>query len=187
MNNKTARVIITFKCNRRCKSCCNTLLKKDDYKIVNKEDLLNYNEIIITGGEPMLFSKQVINFIEYLKENNYQGKIYMYTAFIDLTNMQHIKIIKYLDGITYTLHYEKKVEPMDIFRLFNLYYYIDKYYNNKSFRINIDSRFREDKSKKLLVSDFIMKFKNSLRWMKWKDECLIPEHEEIVYCDLIGE
>ena len=49
---KTARVIITYDCPRDCQSCCNKHI--GDVPQVKFEDLLSYEEIVITGGEPML-------------------------------------------------------------------------------------------------------------------------------------
>ena len=46
---KTARVIVTLKCNRNCPGCCNMNLP--EYREVHTdEELLDYEEIVITGG-----------------------------------------------------------------------------------------------------------------------------------------
>lgn len=59
---KTARVIVTLKCNRNCPGCCNTNLP--EYREVHTdEELLDYEEIVITGGEPMLIPGKVLEFI----------------------------------------------------------------------------------------------------------------------------
>lgn len=42
-----ARVIVTKKCNRKCKGCCNERLGLIDK--VSFEDLFKYEEICITG------------------------------------------------------------------------------------------------------------------------------------------
>lgn len=56
---KTARVIVTLKCNRNCPGCCNMNLP--EYREVHTdEELLDYEEIVITGGEPMLIPGKVL-------------------------------------------------------------------------------------------------------------------------------
>ena len=50
---KTARVIITSKCDRKCPGCCNSKL---DYTSLAKviggiTTLKDYEEVVITGGE----------------------------------------------------------------------------------------------------------------------------------------
>ena len=56
---KTARVIITSKCDRKCPGCCNSKL---DYTSLAKviggiTALKDYEEVVITGGEPMINPK----------------------------------------------------------------------------------------------------------------------------------
>lgn len=46
-----ARVIVTMKCNRKCKGCCNEHL--GEINRVAFGDLFKYDEISITGGEPI--------------------------------------------------------------------------------------------------------------------------------------
>ena len=60
-----ARVIVTKKCNRKCKGCCNERLGLIDK--VSFEDLFKYEEICITGGEPMLMSERVVEMIHRLR------------------------------------------------------------------------------------------------------------------------
>lgn len=73
-----ARVIVTKKCNRKCKGCCNERLGLIDK--VSFEDLFKYEEICITGGEPMLMSERVVEMIHRLRLQGYTGKIWLYTA-----------------------------------------------------------------------------------------------------------
>lgn len=55
-----ARVIVTLECNRHCENCCNTGDAFLGYKVLTDiNELLAYEEIIITGGEPMLISNAV--------------------------------------------------------------------------------------------------------------------------------
>lgn len=63
---KTARVIITSKCDRKCLGCCNSKL---DYTSLAKviggiTALKDYEEVVITGGEPMINPAQLYTVIK---------------------------------------------------------------------------------------------------------------------------
>ena len=79
---KTARVIITSKCDRKCPGCCNSKL---DYTSLAKviggiTALKDYEEVVITGGEPMINPAQLYTVIKMLRKQNKRQKIYLYTA-----------------------------------------------------------------------------------------------------------
>ena len=63
-----ARVIVTMKCNRKCKGCCNEHLGEINRVVF--EDLFKYDEISITGGEPMLMSERVVEMVHRLRLNS---------------------------------------------------------------------------------------------------------------------
>ena len=50
---QTARVIVTLVCDRSCPGCCNTN-GLDGIQEVNLERLKDYEEVVLTGGEPLL-------------------------------------------------------------------------------------------------------------------------------------
>lgn len=76
---KTARVIVTFRCNRKCPGCCN--LNLPEYrKVHTDEELMEYQEIVITGGEPMLIPGKTLEFINRMWDKGYRGKMYLYTS-----------------------------------------------------------------------------------------------------------
>ena len=76
---KTARVIVTFQCNRRCPGCCNSNLP-EYRKVHTDEELMGYQEIVITGGEPMLIPGKTLEFINRMWDKGYRGKMYLYTS-----------------------------------------------------------------------------------------------------------
>lgn len=113
---KTARVIVTFGCNRKCPGCCNSQLP--EYRTVHSdEELMKYQEIVITGGEPMLVPGKVLEFINRMWDKGYRGKMYMYTSFWNGKGISK-EILKELDGFTFTLHAE--CTDVDIIALKNL-------------------------------------------------------------------
>ena len=66
-----ARVIITRKCNRKCDGCCNNYpsLMSQIQPITNIWELnrKDVSEILITGGEPLLFPKEVSRLVTEIK------------------------------------------------------------------------------------------------------------------------
>lgn len=113
---KTARVIVTLKCNRNCPGCCNMNLP--EYREVHTdEELLDYEEIVITGGEPMLIPGKVLEFINRMWDKGYRGKMYLYTSYWNGKGISK-EILKELDGFTFTLHAE--CTDADIIALKNL-------------------------------------------------------------------
>lgn len=182
------RVLITKKCNRKCKGCCNDYLGLVDR--VTFEELLKYDEIILTGGEPMLIPERAVELIHRLKFEGYKGKLWLYTA-----NSRRLKrhwavemLLDEVDGITYTLHYEKDAEKLrrDLADLRRL----DQYF--------AENPFREERSDRLYIDSriFDKEYVNSLahKWaeikpLEWKEngDCSLPEGEELVFYDLEAE
>lgn len=84
-----ARVIVTMKCNRKCKGCCNEHL--GEINRVAFEDLFKYDEISITGGEPMLMSERVVEMVHRLRlPYTYETlhKQHIYTHELKMTKKQ---------------------------------------------------------------------------------------------------
>ena len=180
-----ARVIVTMKCNRKCVGCCNKYL--GEINRVAFEDLFKYDEISITGGEPMLMSERVVEMVHRLRLQGYTGKIWLYTA-----NSRKLKsywackmLIDAVDGITYTVHNGSmgtvKSDFIDLRRLDTYLKESDR--SGKSDRLYIDSRvFNQDYVDSLRYSWAVIK---SLEWRM--DECPVPEGEELVFYDLEAE
>lgn len=182
-----ARVIVTKKCNRKCPGCCNNYLGLVDK--VSFEDLMKYDEISITGGEPMLISERVVELIHRLRFNGYQGKIWLYTA-----NVHKLKrywavemVIDEVDGITFTLHHSNKEDKLksDLYDLRRLDQYLSESdRTGKSDRLYIDSR--------VVNQEYIdsLNYKwNVMKSLEWKEngDCPLPDGEELVVYDLEDE
>lgn len=65
----------------------------------------NYKEIMITGGEPLLFPEKLANLAESIKTvqklaYGNKGKLFLYTALADMLP----NYIRYFDGVVYTPH-----------------------------------------------------------------------------------
>lgn len=134
---KKARVLITRDCNRSCKGCCNShdTIMKDIISIDNLSQLpKDLDEIMITGGEPMLYPNYTLKIAKDLK-NIYQNraKIFLYTA---LYSENIVQILPYIDGLHYTIHEEH--DQFDIFGLFWIQDIIARFHD-KSYRLYIDN------------------------------------------------
>ena len=110
MNTKL-RLLVTAKCHNDCPLCCNKQFNLNELEVVNRWD---YEEIMITGGEPLASNRTTSYLIKMIMgiraiwdAQGWKGKIYLYTSTrrADLI----IKIIPYLDGIVYTPHNTKEL------------------------------------------------------------------------------
>lgn len=173
---KTARVIVTFGCNRKCPGCCNS--KLPEYRTVHTdEELMKYQEIVITGGEPMLIPGKVLEFINRIWDKGYRGKMYMYSSFWNGKGISK-EILKELDGLTFTLHAECTDE--DIIALKNL--------SNCGILQNKDfgSRLIIDK---MVYDRYDLSNVNFSRWSvirksEWKETCSPTPNEDLLVYEL---
>lgn len=169
---KSARVIVTYKCNRSCPGCCNSH-GNEVRKINDIQELLRYEEIILTGGEPMLLGEKLLGFIERLRGLDYEGDIYLYTAYWKPI-LNHLHIIKAVDGITFTIHAESTDVDVKCLkwlseneRLSNM---------NFSSRLIIDSRIYD----RYDFSNINFTNWDVIRKLQWKDKCEPAENEDLV-------
>ena len=178
---RTARVIVTFNCNRKCPGCCNERMV-DEYRIPMFNELLKYEEIIITGGEPMLISERCLEFLHRIRNSGFKGKVFLYTAYNRAGRLwSDTQLLREVDGVTYTIH--KEYSDKDIAMLGNLTRFI-KENGLKDFRLNVDARIKDD----LNWGDFNRNGEWAhIRFIEWKDECPIPENEELFFYDLMRE
>lgn len=123
-----ARLLFTNVCNRNCKGCCNKNWNGEPAKEISFDELLEFDVIYITGGEPMLYVSKLTSLIHELKKHN--KKVYLYTA-LPYPYSDFISIISMCDGITLTLHSIKD------YTLFKALEYDRINVNNKSLRLNI--------------------------------------------------
>jgi len=99
------RLLITKDCNRSCKGCCNKDWDLDKLPICT--DFRGYSEVILTGGEPMLYPDKIINLCKEIRKQNNTCKIYLYTA--DIKKFYDWYIDNIVDGVTVTLHEQRDV------------------------------------------------------------------------------
>lgn len=82
MERNNCRVVLTDKCNLTCDFCC--MKEKAIYYSFKNQTALwiaaqRYDEIAITGGEPLLELEKLVQFICLIKYFNSDTKVYLYT------------------------------------------------------------------------------------------------------------
>lgn len=188
--NKRCRLLLTTKCPNNCPLCCNKQF--DLFKDVPIIDRWNYDEFILTGGEPLMYSTiDLIDFIYDLKAiSEYMGtspKLYLYTSICDPNKWN--KIIPFFNGITYTVHTEQDAKELItlITVLTNPEMGYDSMFPNlqelshKSIWLNLFPEAKTLIDAELantnLSWDNISRF-FKIRQMEWKENCPIPEGED---------
>ena len=145
--------------------CCN---KQFDLGNLPQPTHFDYDQIIITGGEPLLYLEQVVGFIKAIRLVS-TAKIIVYTAVVNPNDLFYL--LKYVDGITLTLHTRKdwyKFKDNEFRRLFP-----PEIVGNKSLRLNI---FKEANADISQISS-VWKVKHDIEWI---EDCPLPENEVLM-------
>jgi len=96
------RLILWEECHRNCPGCCNNDWDLGPLEV--ESDYTKYDQILLTGGEPMLYPEKVADTILDIKaQKKSRAKIFMYTALVTEPKAV-INLLMMLDGITVTLH-----------------------------------------------------------------------------------
>jgi molybdenum cofactor biosynthesis enzyme MoaA len=155
---KKLRLLLTKYCNRKCPGCCNNDWDIEGLNIVT--DFTPFEEIYITGGEPLLKPKLLKKTIKKIRSET-MAKVFVYTA---KTDRKHLlkSILKLVDGLTVTLH-----ESRDIGSFVKFSKKVKYLTASKSLRLNI---FKGNETPKVEG----WKIKNNIVWIK---NCPLPEGE----------
>ena len=183
----TLRLLVTENCNKDCSGCCN---KQNQFANIeslnlglshrsNWDYLRSFKEILLTGGEPMLYPESLKDIIFNIRTYHPSVKIYLYTAFIPGPVI--MDILNLVDGITLTLH---DLDDREGFFAFSKTLANNPLYLlNKSMRLNI---FKEAYIMDYYVDDdlfslydFGEKIWDKKHKLKWIENCPLPDHEEI--------
>jgi len=98
-----ARLIITKECHRGCRDCATSQpgVIHSARPITAVEELAEYEEIIVTGGEPMLDPVRTQRLLAAIRARFRRVPLYLYTA---LYHPAIGVILDMIDGLTYSLH-----------------------------------------------------------------------------------
>lgn len=104
------RVILTDKCNLDCSFCCMKDKKiHDSFLNTNALNIamMGYDEIGITGGEPLLELEKLVQFICLVKYFNPDTKVYLYTNGVLLESETALTLkTAGLTGINWSPHHK---------------------------------------------------------------------------------
>jgi len=113
---KKARVMITQVCNRDCSYCCNTAEMMAMSEVKKLDSIRGFDEVMITGGEPLLRPEATEAILDVLRRQNPDAKFYLYTAWCPRGHTDVMRsILSKLDGIQYTLHTGSSEEDIERF------------------------------------------------------------------------
>lgn len=172
--NRKLRLLVTTDCPNHCPMCCNNQFDFDKLKRV--EDF-NYDEIMITGGEPLLFPRKVEELARSIKTLNpilYPGesvpKIYVYTSIASFISLK--RILNVVDGVVLTPHSKEDVQRfISTNRSLGIHF---KYYSNRhpSLRLNLFKNIKDMLPEDIDLSLWKVK---DIEWIK---DCPVPKGED---------
>lgn len=171
--NRKLRLLVTTDCPNHCPMCCNNQFNFDKLERVKHFD---YDEVMITGGEPLLFPEKVAELAKAIKVTNgvlypdeNTPKVYIYTSVTEHSPI--LSIVPYVDGIVVTPH--NKEAAISFERLNTLLQIYDKNSTHKvSFRLNLFKNIKDMLPKDIDLSLWQVKD------MEWVKDCPVPQGED---------
>ena len=182
---KVTQVIVTKKCLKRCRGCVTKTLL--DLETVTFDDLMSYENIHITGGEPMLMADRCVELVHRLRLKDFTGMITLSTS--DASRVGRYwaadMLIDEVDGLFFTLHYNANKEKLknELRSLRKL----DKYLSSKDRKgkddvLYIDKRVYDTEYVKTLKGGWSL-----IEPQEWIRNIKVDNPEDYVFYDLEGE
>ena len=168
--NRKLRLILWSDCLRSCPGCCNKDWDVDNLPVC--DSYYGYDEIILTGGEPMLYPKKLCAAIHSIRKVTIapvRVPIYVYTA--DVTNLLLAQVVAVMsDGLTVTLH-----EQSDVADFIKFASALDEHSAAKglSLRVNVFAGVDLDPD----AFPSYWKVKDGIEWI---DNCPLPKGEVLM-------
>ena len=164
--NKKLRLLMWGDCDRNCELCCN---KQFDLNTIPKcLSYQPYDEIILTGGEPMLYPATVLQTIDDIRRVNPGAKIFMHTAKVD-TPWSFAMVFSALDGVTVTMHDTQAW--LDLFKL-------ELWLKETPGNMGKSSRLYYFEDRELTLPGNLGRWKP--KRLEWLEECPVPEGEDFM-------
>lgn len=174
-----ARVIVTYECFRSCTYCRNKCIFK--VRQVRFEDLLRYDELIISGGEPMLIGEMVVEMMHRLRVfYGYKGKMWIDTSSLNVNRWADKAVIRNIDGIKYTFNYGYTQNDLRLLK--KLSNYLDQVDRSVMYnRLNIDNKLKKD----INWDDIRLGNWDCVQWIDHTSE--VNKDTDVVFYDLEKE
>ena len=161
---KTLRLLMTEDCNRNCEGCCN---KDWDLKNLPVEtNFRKYDEIVVTGGEPLLYPPDLMALVYDIRTQNPEAKIIVYTAKTNDVKAL-LSVLAVVDGLTITSH-----DLQDLMNFMAFDVAIPDYLRYKSLHLNVFEGIINGLFSETYKTNW--KIKNNVKWIK---NCPLPENE----------
>jgi pyruvate-formate lyase-activating enzyme len=161
---KKLRLVMFDKCNRSCEGCCNKDWDLNGLDVCDSFE--HYDLIMLTGGEPMLNPKLVIETCHRIRQQTHAA-IVLYTA-KSKRALDILAVLSWIDGLTLTLHEPYDVEPFvelnDLMKLL-------PFFDSLSLRLNV---FNNVDISGIETDGW--EVKSGIEWIK---DCPLPEDEVI--------
>lgn len=170
--NRKLRLLVTEECPNKCPMCCNNSW---DFSSLPVVDRWNYEEIMFTGGEPLLFVRALCRLAECIRylasAAGMTPRLYLYTSIGDWDKLN--TVLYYVDGVVVTPHNRKDAEE---FREFNnlvnaCSILANSSFKGKSLRLNLFPDIKEY----LKGEDLSLWQVKEMHWIK---DCPVPEGED---------
>lgn len=170
VGNKKLRLLVTSNCMNNCPLCCNRQFDINEIPIVDRWD---YEEIMITGGEPFLYPNRLEDFCKSIRELTSQmgctpPKIYIYTSRCKWYDIERA-IKYYADGLVVAPHSKDDIVYFKETNNKLLKYRYGKFLQC-SLRLKIFDEVKNALPENLRVWD--------VSHAKWIENCPIPEGED---------
>jgi len=157
---KKLRLLLFPDCDRNCNGCCNRDWDLDALPMCR--DFSPYDEVLLTGGEPMLHPNLVHRAIRQIRRTS-DADVYLYTANVIRNHRTH-DVLAAADGICVTLHEQCDVRPWLRFAFTS-----QELTAYRSCRLHV---FAGVKLPRVLPADWQIK-----EGLEWQPDCPLPEGE----------
>lgn len=177
MKKKKLRLLVTKVCNRKCPGCCNKDWDLSAIPKIGLIEMLDYEEIMITGGEPMLYPNLIKNLTSAIKFINPDCKVFIYTAHLEAVSNAFIKLnedshLKNVDGFHLTIH--EDAGPVENAALYRIQQF-PRIFEGKSMRLQVFP----DVTQSLQIRP---SFWQRITFNPWIKNCPLPIDED--FCQL---
>ena len=161
---KKLRLLITDQCNRNCPKCCNKGFDLKALPIADPTHLFNthYDEVSLTGGEPLLVPTVTVSVASLLKTKPFPPKVYLYTAWVEDASAYYM-VMPFVDGVTVAIR-----SLRDSLKFQTIAHHYKSVFAGKHNRIKV---FAKNLTHMPEATHF------TIETAEWIDNCPLPEDE----------